>query len=344
MFLRPPAIVLDLDGTLWHDDTLIRGARVFWTMLRRQRIPTVLLTNTGEKTAHDVCRKFEAVMGEAVDPAQVWTALDHTMDVVARSIRAGQFARYTILAPHERWTEYGLDDACRAHRLGDAGGPSECIVFLSDGRVPGDWFDTVGDVARRINAGAHLFASSNDDTLLTSEGHRRVGPGMFLLCVSRLLDAEARARVQAFGKGSDVSMSEAALRKLRGLGFHGRSSDVYFIGDRLNTDIRAAHMVGSIGVHVLSGCHAPPHDAEFPDDSPHVRADAVDALTTHFQERNEARLFYRYVRDRVFTCAAQMRRQSNTLRLMMDRVARLPPRRVWSVPTDLASLDGGDPR
>lgn len=344
------AAVLDLDGTLWHDNEPIPGASEFMQSLISQSVPFVLLSNTGERTCVDVVAKFARVLQLHIEPTHVHTALDNMSETIDHLWQTGDVNEITVIAParNQAWKDLPMSkfatSFCAKRRLPP--NPKRVIAVLSDGKFDEDYHTLLTSVCDEIHRGSRLFVTSDDDTLIEWRHgvmSRKPGPGMFVRNLLTLIGPEMERQIKVFGKGKDSSMPKAALRKLKDQGFIGTHRSVYFIGDRLDADIRAAFQVGCIAVHVESGCHTSSAYDDFPEDVPHVAASSVFEVSQMFQALSFSNRLHDSVRDNIVTTTQLIRSGAygNLAKLTVrqfDRVIRVPPRRIRSVPnlTELA--------
>ncbi len=103
-----PGVVLDLDGTMWCGKSAIPGAAHFWDYLVEKSIPTVLLTNSGERRACDVQEKIQNIIDRKVCVQQIWTAMDHLASILMHQIETLRIEEVLVIANPEnmRWVMY----------------------------------------------------------------------------------------------------------------------------------------------------------------------------------------------------------------------------------------------
>lgn len=340
-------VVLDLDGTLWKGERPINGAISFWDYLRSEDMPTVLLTNSGERSALDIVNKFRRVLNRTVDTRVVCTALDHLAAALKKKTDAG--VHVFVIAPstaHDAWRKHEFaKNASPYSGAEDTYFPeSYCFALFSDGNIANFYALLVQISQRMTHDQVCLYASSADDTLMVADedgnNFKTPGPGLFLLCLSKLLPRSFRHLIVPLGKGNDKTLAEYAISMLQQQGFRGRNSDVYFVGDRLNTDVRAALQIGCTAVHVQSGCHSVDHYPEFPFDSPHVIATDISDMSRILGRKGTGRL-HDVLRDTIVTKCHQVRRGDLGATLASTVTALnvgLPPRRASSFPDNLHKL------
>ena len=322
----------------------IKGAVELWDHLCAESIPTVLLTNTGERSATEISEKFERVLRRTVHPRQVCTALDHLAAEMQKKTACGFHVCVIASETNVAWRQHEF--AKRASLFTTAGEIEMpyCFALFSDGNVA-FYYDVLVEVSRQMTRDrVHLFASSADEALAmvakNGESYRVPGPGLFLHCLSQLLPESDRHLIVPLGKGNDKTLAEHAISMLQGQGFAGRNSDVFFVGDRLNTDVRAALQIGGTAVHVQSGCHKAQHYADFPSDSPHVVATDVSDLSLILARKGAGRLHDIFRDSLVTTCHQAWRGDLGPALATTASTFRLhvPPRRASSFPENLHGL------
>ena len=341
------AVVLDLDGTLWRGEEPIEGAVDFWDQIISRGVPVVLLSNTGERCASDVAVKFCRVMRRRISNNQIWTALDNIDNFLQEEHSRGRISRVHVIAPARNiaWKSCRFAAWAVSFQASSVVNvQNDAIIFASDGPCDGDYHATLSAVATQVERGVRFYATSDDTTitLATEHGIRRLaGPGVFVGGVRAMLDQACHERIVSFGKGTSLGMPAKALELLRRQKFSGHPRQVRFVGDRLDADMRAAYQVGSIAVHVESGCHNVAQYTMFPADVPHVAASNVAELTGMLGLGNFASDVHNSLRDAMVTASRRLQSRcvSNMLRTTeyFDSIAIVPPRRIQSLP-DMATL------
>lgn len=340
---RHGAYVLDKDGTLLNQSHPIEGAAEFLRHLHARGIPHVILTNTGEKTRAQVAGSIRQVLSLAADVIgedRVVTA----RDVALRRARgATRFRRILVLGQaaegHDPfdWRRSVPDDAS-----------GTCLLLLSDG-ILGEFVHVAQRVGEWMANGACLWASSGDDSITTSSGSKRPGPGVFLHAVRCLVPAEeARARMRIFGKGGDdtADVAEEVMRCLRDQGFQGTPRQVLAVGDRFDSDVHLGKAAGWSTCLVESGCHQLSDAVRFRRMAVDEVAASVRDLIAHDDDAGISTTL-QFIARSVDEGGRHMRREwlewaMHRVRCALDRLEQRtwqpPPRRIRSCP-DIAALD-----
>lgn len=226
---RYEALLFDLDGVLFRGDETIAGATATASALRDAGARMVFLTNNSSRTPDQVADKLRS-HGIEARPSEVVTSALATADLLAA--RGGGTA-FVV----------GQDGIRRA--LSAAG------LELVDGEPDrADWVvvgvDTEVTYAKLrtacllVQRGARLIAT-NPDRSLPVRGSVWPGAGALLAVVTETTGATAEVVGKPF-----APLFEAALRRAGG-------GVPLVIGDRLDTDIAGAALLGWDSLLVLSG-------------------------------------------------------------------------------------------
>ena len=251
----PEAYVLDKDGTLVTQGTPVDGAADFVGRLNVHKTPFVILSNTGERTGSQAADDLSRTLGAPVPPRCVVTALEH----MTTALREADFDRVLVVGKggaHVAASVRGAEPLLGASDDDDAR-KKVCVAVATDGEVDA-YCDAVAEAARWVEAGASLYVTSADASLVTAGGARRPGPGVFLRAVEATMGGRRRgASLRVFGKGGgcEAALGDEVMRRLAEQGFAGERRQVMMVGDRFDTDIRAGGALGWRTCLVESGCH-----------------------------------------------------------------------------------------
>ena len=97
------------------------------------------------------------------------------------------------------------------------------------------------------------------------------GPGMFVEMLKQSMPPLASARCFCCGKGGNVGrkfMIDRAVRMLQEAGHSGERDSILVVGDRFDTDVRAAVLAGLKSCLLDTGAHARDMASSFPTDIP----------------------------------------------------------------------------
>ena len=234
------AWMIDMDGVLVHEGTLIPGADEFIARLRATGTPFLVLTNNSIFTPGDL--QFRLLRSGIELPVEsIWTsalatsAFLHDQRPRGRAFAVGEAGLTTAL--HD--IGYVLTDA------------DPDYVVLGETRTYS--FEAVTTAIRLIDAGARFVATNPDPVGPSSEG---VLPatGSVAALISRATGVEP----YFVGKPNPLMM-RAALNRLQ-----VHSETAAMIGDRMDTDVIAGLEAGMRTVLVLSGITAQADVDRFP--------------------------------------------------------------------------------
>ena len=227
---RKKLFVLDMDGTIYLDETPIDGAREFISTARRHGVRIVYFTNNASKSISMYYDRLHRLGFEA-DDGDVVSSADVTIDFLKRH-HAGQSV-YLVGTP-------ALENSFREAGITLTDGESADIVVSS--------FDTTVtyeklDKACRLIRGGSLFYSTHPD--LNCPVKKGFVPDSGAICA--LITASTGVEPRYFGKPHKETADYIA--NLSGLPF----DDIAVVGDRLYTDIALGKNYGITSILVLSG-------------------------------------------------------------------------------------------
>ncbi|NOQ13183.1 MAG: HAD-IIA family hydrolase [Methyloprofundus sp.] len=241
-FTNIHALIIDMDGVLWHGEQAIAGLNDFFQVLREKEIPFVLATNNASHTNAQYINKL-ARMGVAV---------------VAKEILTSGMATALYLAQHKdpantRVFVLGEDGAIQP--LQEQGFTLTELYQLNTDETPGQGADVVvcgkdesiswdklSTATLNLRAGAEFIATNGDTTLPTELGLIQ-GNGAILAA----LHAATGCTPKVIGKPEPIIYQQA----LTVLG--SNAENTIAIGDRLDTDILGAVRTGMRSLMVLTG-------------------------------------------------------------------------------------------
>jgi 4-nitrophenyl phosphatase len=222
------SIVFDLDGVVYLGSTPIPGAPKALAALKDAGWQILFATNNSTKTPEMVAEVLEQRAGFVVDPGTVITSAMATAtylsDIDARS---------ALVVGSEQ-----LEDTLRRGRITVVDGEvADAVVVGLDRSLTGD---TIHRAARAINLGAAFVATNTDESFPTANGPVP-GAGAAVMAVAEL----AQRPFVVCGKPHEPMMALVALKL--------ESTNVWMVGDRMETDIAFAHRAGWQSVLALSG-------------------------------------------------------------------------------------------
>ncbi|MBK1724713.1 HAD-IIA family hydrolase [Thiocystis violacea] len=260
---EPIAVLLDMDGVLYHGDRLLPGA--LRLLHRVTRLPHAYLTNNPIRTPGEVSNRLTAMGLPRPDPALILTSALATARWLAR-VRPG-FRYFAVGAG-------GLDAALR--EFGEPNARNADFVVVGEGAGLDYEQLTIG-INLILSQGARLIGTNPDPTVdAVRNGRHLILPGGGALVAP--FAAATGVTPTIIGKPEPL-LYEMALEML------GCSpGECLMIGDRPDTDIAGAERLGMWTALVRTGRFAP--GRPWPDNLPVPDFDVVDleALMTALED------------------------------------------------------------
>jgi NagD protein len=230
------AVLLDLDGTLYHEDHVLPGAAELVGRIQREGRAYACLTNSTTSAAR--LRARLGRMGIDVPERNIYTAAEAAGDYVAQ----------------ERWAHGGPP---RVYNLATEG-----LHELLDGRV--EWVTAIGQPCDAVISGAPANVYATDDRQRVALYLLRAGARLVGVCADRVYPSP---RGLEFGSGAMTSMLAYAAGVTPV--YAGKPERIFFeelcrrlaveparcvlVGDNLESDIAGAKGVGMATVLTLTG-------------------------------------------------------------------------------------------
>lgn len=235
-FKKYHTILLDGDGVLWKADTPIPGIKPFFDFLKQKEINWALLTNNNTRTAQDYVDKLRK-FGIDADDSVVFTSSTATAAYALQ--RFGKGAALHVVGMDGLKTT--LKEAGFNISFGEDPPPHkvEAVVAGMDRQIN---HDKIKVAMRLIMAGAEFIATNTDGSFPTPEG-MNPGTGM----VIGALKATSGREPITIGKPQKAIFETAMDR------FNASPQNTLMVGDRLETDILGASLLGITSVAVLTG-------------------------------------------------------------------------------------------
>ena len=237
-FTNLRALIIDMDGVLWHGDRPQSGLVDFFVTLRNLRLPFILATNNASLTAEQYVEKL-ASMGVSVTKEEILTSGMATALYLSERyepkdtrifVIGGIGARQPLLDLGFQLT--GLDET-------DADNRAHLVVCGMDREI--SW-DKLATATLNLRAGAHFIGTNGDMSLPTERGEIH-GNGAILAA----LTATTGVKPMIIGKPEPIIYRQA-MNLLK-----TELAQTVAIGDRLDTDILGAVRTGIRSIMVLSG-------------------------------------------------------------------------------------------
>lgn len=242
-FTNIRALIIDMDGVLWHGDQPMPGLTDFFQTLRDQQIRFILATNNASLTQDQYVAKL-AQMGVQVSHHEILTSsmatalylTEHTNPAEIRVFVIGEDgAKQPLIDRGFTLTGlYELNDDKDNPNMG-----ADIVVCGKDSTL--SW-DKLATATLNIRAGAKFIGTNADTTLPTERGLTH-GNGAILAA----LQAATGVIPTIIGKPEPIIYQQAlALLDID-------PAQTVAIGDRLETDILGAVRTGIRSLMVLSG-------------------------------------------------------------------------------------------
>jgi NagD protein len=232
--------LMDMDGVLVREESMVPGADRFIAALRRRELPFLLLTNNSIYTRRDLAARLRT-SGLDVPEESIWTSALATAGFLADQRPGG--SAFVI-------GESGLTTA-----LHDAGYTmterEPDYVVLGETRTYS--FERITSAIRLITDGARFIATNPDPT-----GPSAQGPLPATGSVAALISRATGVDPYFVGKPNPLMMRSA----LNAIDAHSETTAM--IGDRMDTDIVAGLEAGLETILVLSGVTARADAERFP--------------------------------------------------------------------------------
>jgi len=243
-FTNIRALIIDMDGVLWHGPKPMTGLTDFFQTLREYQIRFILATNNASLTPEQYVDKL-ANMGVEVALNEILTSgmatahylAEHANPATTRIFVVGEDGLRLPLLEHG-FTLTGLYEVNNSTNI-DLRNGADIVVCGKDETLT---WDKLATATLNIRAGAKFIGTNADTTLPTEHGIIH-GNGAIL---AALQSATGVAPI-IIGKPEPI-MYQQALALLG-----AEPSATAAIGDRLETDILGAVRTGIRSLMVLTG-------------------------------------------------------------------------------------------
>jgi len=240
---KKTAYIVDCDGVIYHSDKLLPGAREFVWWLHSSKKRYVFLTNSSDKTPAEMCKKFARLGLSWVTEEHIFTSAMATAKFLAmqksggaRAFVIGEPALVTAL------TEKGI--VCVDEASAEMSNPDFVVMGETSSSNVFN-YDVVSLAIKLVRRGSRLIGT-NEDLADRVGAELHPGTGAMILPVASVCGTEP----YFVGKPNPIMVVNARER------LESTAEDTVFIGDRMNTDIRAGVEASVDTVLVLSGVTA----------------------------------------------------------------------------------------
>ena len=225
-------LIIDLDGVLWRGRTFLDGVPEFFSFLRTNSMPFVLVTNNSTATPKSVAERLEGA-GVQIDPVEVLTSSLATAAYLQDRFPSGT----TIYAIGEDALKGALSSA--GFLLQDSADGVQAVVMGFDREI--SW-TKMTEASIAIQSGA-IFVGTNPDLSFPLERGQAPGAGAFIRGVQLTTGLEPII----------IGKPEPRLFDLARDRLNLASEQILAIGDRIETDILGAHRAGLTAALLLTG-------------------------------------------------------------------------------------------
>ncbi len=227
--LNKTGFICDMDGVIYHGSRILDGVPEFINWMIENNKKFVFLTNSSERTPHELSMKLERI-GLNVPAEHFYTSAMATAEFINTQL------------PNS--TAYVIGEAALMKALYDKG------IYMNDvnpdyvivGETRTYSFEKIEKAIELVNKGAKLIGTNPDIIGPTEKG---IMPATGALVAPIEMSTEKKAYF--VGKPNPLMLRHG----LKKLGCH--SAEIAFIGDRMDTDIIAGIESNVDTVLVLSG-------------------------------------------------------------------------------------------
>lgn len=223
-------LITDMDGVLWRGHEPLPGLADFFQFLRRHDIRFVCATNNASTRPERLAERLQG-WGADVQPSEIVTSSSATADYLETILPRG--ARLYVIGME------GLRVALEQKGFVLAEEDVAAVVVGIDWNVTYQHFKRA---ALNIRAGAKFFGTNGDRTFPNPEG---IVPGNGALLA--LIETATDVKPFVIGKPSPT-LYQMALKRLGAV-----EAQTLVLGDRMETDILGAVLLGLKSALVLSG-------------------------------------------------------------------------------------------
>jgi 4-nitrophenyl phosphatase len=228
------AFIFDMDGVLYRGQETLPGVVEIFDALEARSIPFLLATNNSMATPSDYVKRM-ATLGVVIDEANVQTSATATREFLKGELSAG--AHLLVVGMPALRTQ--LTDGSAFVITDD---PDDNVAAVVAGLDQLFTYDTLTRASEAIRKGARFVATNADATLPVENGFIP-GAGSIIAAIA----TAGGALPTVVGKPETLMMTTG----IQQLGTSARGT--IMIGDRLETDILAAHRAGLTTALVLTG-------------------------------------------------------------------------------------------
>ncbi|MEY3761165.1 MAG: hypothetical protein RIR39_2656 [Pseudomonadota bacterium] len=242
-FTNINALIIDMDGVLWHGTQPMPGLTDFFQTLEDLQIPFILATNNASQTPEQYVTKL-AKMGVMITKKQILTSGTATALYLSKQVNPTETRVFVV--GEDGATQPLIDHGFTLTGLYEVSNDSDASKKGADIVVCGKdetlTWAKLATATLNIRAGAKFIGTNADTTLPTEHGITH-GNGAILAA----LEVATGVSPTIIGKPEPIIYQQA-------LALLGVDPDkTVAIGDRLETDILGAVRTGIRSIMVLTG-------------------------------------------------------------------------------------------
>ena len=228
------ALVIDVDGVLWHGKQALPGVPAFFDFLSKHEIAFVIATNNSARPASDITFRLGR-MGVNIDDDKVLTSAEATARALPRI--APNVKRVFVVGGE------GLVAALKQSGYEIVDHDADAVIAGLDLALS---YEKLKRASFEIRQGAKFIGTNGDKTFPLEEGVAP-GAGAILAAIQTATDVAPIV----IGK-PERAMFDIAIEKM-----HATRETTAMLGDRLDTDIDGAHRAGLKSILVMTGVTTP---------------------------------------------------------------------------------------
>lgn len=232
---RYDAVLLDLDGTVYHGARPIAGVAETVRDLRKNGTPVRYVTNNASQAPADVAETLRG-MDIAAEVTEVSTSAQAAAKVLAERVEAG--GKVLVVGAPALMTEIRAVGLEPVREMGDG------VVAVVQGHSPETGWHNLAEACLAIRAGV-LWVACNVDATLPTERGQLPGNGSMVAALRTATGAEP------------VVAGKPAAPLLHTAADSADAENALVVGDRLDTDIAGALTAGLDSLVVLTGVASP---------------------------------------------------------------------------------------
>ena len=228
------ALIIDMDGVLWRDETPIGDLPAIFARIRERGLKFVFATNNGTKTPEQYMQKL-AALGVTVESWQVITSALGVARMIKTKIPAGA----SIFVIGGAGVKAALQDEGYKILHTDDAEKAQAVVMGIDREIN---FAKMREATLLVRRGIPFYATNPDKTFPTPRGEIP-GAGAWISVIVTATGVEPTFAGKPFPFLMEMSLERLGTKK----------ENTLVVGDRLETDIAAGQAVGCPTALVLSG-------------------------------------------------------------------------------------------